>query len=163
MLKNYCYYLLLIFGVLFLSACCKKRLYCDSGKLDIYFSGFQRAEINSIIIKRYKIGETDSAALDSGLFVYTGNTPQMPNKRDTLSLSDYTSNNGMSTRLIWGNDWKIQVPALQRTYTFKELTDVGNRVQLVKCEDDDTKCINEIGSYTVGGLPIGGKTLYIGR
>lgn len=162
MLRSFTIVIFLLLIISGFSACCKKRVYCDSGTLKIAFSGFPRNEIKNIYIKRYKIEDSlRGKALDSATFIYTGNTPSIPNQRDTLYLSDYTSNNGMSSNITWGNDWEIRISALERVYRFTQITDEGHRYDMAKCSDNDTRCTNELNYFLVNGQGINGNTLFI--
>jgi hypothetical protein len=163
MLRSYRSLLFLFAVSLALSACCKKRLYCDSGTLKIAFAGFPRNDVRLIMLKRYKTGDF-SKPLDSTTLSYSGNAPVLLNKKDTLWLSDYTSSSPMGNNITWGNDWKIRfIGTTPREYRITSIGDEGRRYQLVKCDDRTTRCTNELSHFSINDDWITGNTIYIHR
>ena len=162
MLKKYFYAVILLLAVVGISACCKKRLYCESGSLNIAFVGFPRMETRTLLIKKFNRYE-DIKAVDSGFFIYAGKTPSQTNKIDTLWLSDYVSNNGMSNRLTTGYDWRITLTGVDRSYDFNEIVSSGKRYEIVGCNEALSPCIDELARFNFGGTTLGGNTVYIRR
>ncbi|RYD55790.1 MAG: hypothetical protein EOP56_14600 [Sphingobacteriales bacterium] len=115
------------------------------------------------MLKRFKIGN-DSIALDSVTLSYAGNAPVVVNKKDTLWLSDYTANASGDNRITWGNDWQIRfISANPRRYTITGIGEEGRRFELVKCDDGNTRCTNELTYFKVNDHAVDGNTVYIER
>ena len=153
---------LIIIPILLLAAgCCKKKIYCPSGEMDIVISGYSRAESRSISIKRYKTGEHEKA-LDSGTLVYNKTLPALkPNQKDTLSIHDYFSSSYAFTGIRPGNDWLIYLPAVRESYWITTINDDEHRSELVKCSDNDTRCTAEVAHFSANNQWFDGKAFWI--
>lgn len=144
-----------------LSACCKKKLYCNPDKLQIMIAGYNRLDVRNIMVKKYKIGDFKKA-LDSTTFVYTGSAPVVFNKKDTLDFKDYTTTSTTINGVYQGYDWDIYMAGANReNYRVTFIVDSEHRSEMVKCGDDDTKCLNAVGHFVVNGEWRNGNTLWI--
>src|SRR5690606_20500609 len=103
------------FTFLFLfSSCCEKKIYCRSESLDFAFTGFDRSEVRSFTLRRYKQGDQWGPVLDSAQFIYYGQAP-VTIRPDTLPLADYRTVGNLDG-ITEGNDWAIYLPATHKTY-----------------------------------------------
>ena len=141
------------------SACCKKRVYCTSGSIEVAFTGFQRAETRTIVLKRYKVND-HSKALDSAQFIYNGSKPIPVKGNDTLWLSDYTTV-GLLKNITADNDWEIYNPYTGRHYLINSISQEGHTFQLEKCSGKETQCFNKITGFGINGGWNASDKLYI--
>ena len=152
----------LALAVLATAGCCKKKLYCQSGKMKVIISGYNRSESRSISIKRYKTGGDYTKALDSGTLVYNKTLPVLKaGQKDTLYLDDYFSSSYAFSGIKPGNDWLIYLPALRESYLITALFDDEHRSELVLCGDNSTTCTMEVTQYTVNNRWMDGNTLWL--
>lgn len=143
------------------TGCCKKKLYCDNGKMNIVISGYSRSESRTVSIKRYKTGDY-TKALDSGTLVYNKTLPTLKaGEKDTLLLGDYLSSTYAFTGIKPGNDWLIYLPAVRESYIITTLFTDEHRSELVKCGDNSTRCTAEISHYSVNNQWCDGNVLWI--
>lgn len=144
-----------------LGACCKKKLYCQTGDMKIAIVGYTRSESRNMIVKRYKSWEHDKA-LDSGTFIYSGNVPLVVNKPDTLWFSDYKAYNNYNIKSITGgNDWAIELPSVRERYLITAMYDDNHRSEMVKCGDNSTTCTAAITQFVVNESWTEGNVLWI--
>lgn len=148
----------MLIGIL-ATACCKKRVYCTSGNIDVAFCGFQRSEVRTIVLKRYKIGDY-SKALDSAQFIYNGNKPIPTKGKDTLWLSDYTTV-GLLKNITADNNWDIYDPYTSKGYLINTITQDGHIFQLEKCSGKETQCFNNVTGFSMNGVWYTTNKLYI--
>lgn len=142
------------------SACCKKRTYCNGEKLNIIFTGFDHEAVRTVVLKRYLIGdEARTKALDSSVLINTALV--VPGKPDTSRLKDYKTNTGKLDGVYFGNDWIMTIPGIDRTYHIHGILEGDNRFTKVKCSDNETKCANTIKTFVVGGLWVESNTMYV--
>lgn len=142
-------------------ACCKKRQYCTTDKLSVIFAGFNRSDIRTVWLKRYKAGEPKVKALDSSQFVYNGNAPlPVGNKKDTIAFSDYSRTSGPLNGIYPGNDWLILAQSINGYYTIDLIADEGHTSEIVKCGENGG-CINKVAHYFTQGAYHNGNTAYI--
>ena len=152
--------ILSVFVASFATSCCKKRMYCNSGELNIAFVGFQRGDIKSVNLKRYKTGQTFGKALDSAQLIYNGNTPVVANKKDTLWLSSYSTVGAISS-IKAGNDWELFVSNTGHRIRFTDVGNEGHYYEISKCSGKEVDCVNQISYFVTNGTWNYGNTLYI--
>jgi hypothetical protein len=145
---------------IFISACCKKKVYCTAENLKIAIAGHVRFDVRTLMVKKYKIGEFKKA-LDSTIFTYTGNKPILVGKKDTLYLTEYTANSATLRGITPGFDWDVYIPSLRENYRITKLTDQGHFSEKVKCGDNDASCINPLAHFTVNEVWTDGDQLWI--
>ena len=157
-------YSLLVLMMATVGGCCKRKQYCDFQELNILIIGFDRGASRSIIVKRY--AQWDNArtkALDSTQYIYNGTAPVVPGRPDTLRFSDYTPTSGPQNRIKAGNDWVLTLPAVNYRYHISDIRDDGHHSEIVRCNDDETKCTKGISSFNVNGNQWGGSNFYISK
>lgn len=146
-----------------LSACCKRKFYCKPEALKVAFVGFSRTEIRNITLKRYSENDTGyRKAIDSSQLVYSGNAPVVANKKDTLWLSDYTSNGDLDA-IYDGNNWRLLITNLKYDYYITDIADEEHRYDIGGCGDKEKTCTNLIRSISLNGNTSWGTTLYLYR
>ncbi len=146
-----------------ISSCCKKRVVCDGESLNIAFTGFDRSTIRTVILKRYVRGDKErKKALDSTQLV--NNRPvTVTGKPDTSWLSDYTITSAGPTSVRYGNDWVLQLTSSGQTFLIADIFEGDNRYTTAPCRDGDTKCTNNLRSYSIDGFWVESNKLYIKR
>ncbi|OSZ79598.1 hypothetical protein CAP35_15515 [Chitinophagaceae bacterium IBVUCB1] len=144
-----------------LQACCKKRVVCSDEALQVVFTGFDRSTIRTIVLKRYMRGDkVRSKAIDSVQLV--NNKPlTVSAKPDTSFLSDYTITTAGPTGIRYGNDWALQFTSNGQTYIIADIFNGDNRDTKVPCRDGDTKCTNNIKSYSIDGFWVESNRLFV--
>lgn len=160
---NKTFYILLISTVILtgVTACCKRKLYCSPGSLNLAFVGFQRSDIRSFVLRRYDVKDTVRyKALDSAQFLYSGNAPVNPGKKDTIWISDYTSNGSIGA-IYYGNDWTITLSSTRGQFSVTTIYDEEHRSDIVGCNDNQASCVNNIAHFTLNGGWNSGNTGYI--
>ena len=146
----------------FISACCKKKVYCTAENLKIAIAGHVRFDVRTITVKKYKIGEFNKA-LDSTIFTYTGTKPVIIGKRDTLYFTEYTSTSATLLGITQGFDWNVYIPSLRENYRISKLTDQGHLSEKVKCGDNDATCTNPLAHFVVNEVWTDGNQLWISK
>lgn len=152
-------YLVLLFLVIGFSACCEKKIYCTSQTLDFAFTGFDRSEVRSFTLRRYKKGDQWGPVLDSAQFIYYGQAPVRISP-DTLPFADYrtvSSIKGISA----DNDWSIYLPATRKVYFITTIFTDEKKSQLVRCGDDATSCTSAITNFSINSDWQNGGFIYI--
>lgn len=147
--------------LLVLGSCCKKRAYCKYESLKIAFTGFNRSETRSVMLKRYPKDKIGGRALDSALFLYSGSKPVISGKPDTLWFSDYTTNGNLDG-VTPGNDWTLNLQGANKVYVFTLVADEGHTYEVVRCGKDDG-CINKTAHYFTEGTYYNSGTAYLKR
>ena len=155
------YTILILIVCITFTSCCKRRVYCKSSALKIAFTGFSRSESRSIMLKRYEKGTNFEKAIDSARLVYSGTTPVVAGKPDTLWFSDYDIVTGTIKDIIWGNDWSIEMLATEDFYWIDAIGDAGHRYEIVKCGENSEGCVNPIAEFAVNGGWHVSNTLYL--
>jgi hypothetical protein len=133
--------------VVSLPSCCEKKIYCSSQVLDFAFTGFDRSEVRSFTLRRFKKGDQWGPVLDSVQYIYYGQAP-VTSRPDTLPFADYRTVgniNGISA----GNDWAIYLPATRKTYFITSIFTDEKKSQLVRCGDDITGCSSAITNFAI--------------
>lgn len=154
--------LLFLATILVISSCCKKRTFCSNEKLKIAFVGFDRSAIRTVILKRYTAGDKErKKALDSSQLVNNTTLTIVPGKPDTSWLSSYTMTSGTTDGVVYGNDWVLYLPGLNRTFALTDIYQGDNRFVKVPCKDNETKCSNAVKSYSIEGFWVESSTVYI--
>lgn len=149
-------------GMFFISSCCQKKVYCSPGYMEIGFIGFNRTEINNMILRRLPKDSQGAAPIDTAVFLFTGTYPTKttPDQVDTVYFSDYTSK-GALQGIYAGFDWVLYIPGTQRYYAITTIFNDDKQDVIVKCTDKETTCTSEIKNYSINGLWQDGRTLYI--
>ncbi len=142
-------FLLLCVSIYCLSCTCKGTIYCGNGSLRLITKGFNRTDIDSMLLIAYKpnnnppqIGSSYSP-IDTQIVKITNNFF----RNDTCFINYF---------LDTGNDYKIIFPTSGAIYTFNNLK-VGNHTSEEKeygCGKDVSEfggCVNELVSFTVNG------------
>lgn len=164
MIKNL-FVFLIVSGLLAgISACCKKRAYCSHEALNIAFTGFDRSQVRTLVLKRYSIGDKERRkAIDSAQYVNNSTITTQPGKPDTSRFSSYTITTGAPLNgVVYGFDYTIYFASMNKTYSITDIKEGDNRYQIVPCKDNDTKCANSINNYAIDGFWVAGtNTLYI--
>ncbi len=152
---------LLVFSFLLftLPSCCEKKVYCRSGQFDFAFTGFDRSEVRSFTLRRYKQGDQWGPVLDSAQFIYYGQAP-VAGWPDTLPFADYRSVGDLDG-ITAGNDWAIYLPATRKTYFITTIFTEDKRSQLVRCGDDETSCVSAITNFSINDNWQNGGFIYI--
>lgn len=152
---------IIIIPVLILSACCEKKVYCGSQKLDFAFTGFPRNDIRSFTLRRFAKGDQWGKPLDSALFIYYGNAPVRLTP-DTIPMADYrtiSKIDGITT----GNDWGIFLPATGELYFITNIFDDNKVSTMARCNDHKTSCTRNIVNYSVNNEWKDGGYAYIAK
>jgi hypothetical protein len=137
-------------GGMAFSSCCMKKNYCHSTKLSIIISGYNRLDVHTIIIKKYKAGITNKA-IDSAIFTYAGNDPVVVNKKDTLQFTSYSTNSSTINGIYAGNDWAVYLPSARENYLITGIGEEDHTFEKIKCTDHSSTCFNPINYFTVNG------------
>lgn len=149
--------LLLVIG---LSSCCEKRIYCDSQMLDFAFTGFDRSEVRSFTLRRYKKDDQWGPVIDSAQYIYYGQAPVTPGRPDTLSFADYRTV-GALKGITAGNDWAIYLPGTRKTYYITTIFTDEKKSELVRCGDKAASCSSAITNFSINGSWQNGGFMYI--
>lgn len=158
MKKYLAYSLLSISCLLTLSACCEKKIYCTDGYLDFTFTGFTISEVRGFTIRQYIKDDANGEPIDSAQYIYSG--AQQIASRDTFTFSDYRTVGDLQGIAI-NYDWEVYVPAVNRTYRFTAILNEGVNDRLVRCNDNETSCVNQINQFLVNDNWRGGNHVYI--
>jgi hypothetical protein len=150
---------LILLSITGLSSCCKKRVYCKAGELKIAFVGYPRSDIRAVSIRRYKT-DVFNKALDSAQLNLNVNLPVVPNKKDTIWLSDY-STTGAVKAVTLGNDWNLTLTATGENFRISSIGDQGNLYQIEKCSGKETDCTNGVSHFFSNGVWHESDTYYI--
>ncbi|MBS1771348.1 MAG: hypothetical protein JST82_00720 [Bacteroidetes bacterium] len=152
--------------VLIAGACCKKRAYCNQGKLTIGITGYDRNIVKTLVLKRYAVGDSvRKKALDSSSFVYNG-PAATPGKKDTVWFNDYVPTTGLLKGVYFGNDWVIEITGLtnsQRYQYINNVNDDGHSYEVVRCKDKETQCATQVLSYSINYVDKKGDRLVISK
>lgn len=151
--------LVLLTGIA-VSSCCMKKNYCHPQKMDITISGYNRLDVHTIMIKKYKTG-TFNKAIDSAFFTYAGNAPVVFNKKDTLPFSSYATTSSTINGIYAGNDWDIYLPSAREHYHITGITEEDHTFEKIKCTDHSSTCTNPINYFTVNNAWQKGGSLWI--
>lgn len=146
-------------ALLLIGSCCKKRVYCASGPLKVAFVGFNRSEITTVILRRYKTGEHQKP-LDTAQFQYNGSEPVKLGKKDTLWFSDYYTIGNLSA-IQAGNDWDIYIRGTKQTFAFSTIFGEDHQYEMAGCSNSGASCVNNIAHFSINGLWQDGNTIYI--
>ena len=142
-----------------LSSCCEKKIYCGSQMLDFAFTGFDRSEVRSFTLRRFKQGDQWGQVLDSAQFIYYGQAP-VSMRPDTLPLADYRTV-GVLKGIYAGNDWAIYLPATGKTYFITTIFTEEKKSELVRCGDNKSSCTSAITNFSINGEWQNGGYVYI--
>lgn len=149
----------IIITVLLLPSCCEKKIYCSSQLLDFAFTGFDRSEVRSFTLRRYKKGDQWGPVLDSAQFIYYGQAP-VTGRPDTLPFADYRTVGNLKG-IAADNDWAIYLPATRKTYYITTIFTDEKKSQLVRCGDDNTNCTSAITNFSINSDWQNGGFIYI--
>ncbi len=129
--------------------------------MNIAFVGFSRSQVSQISLKRYRKWDITEKAIDSAVMIYSGTKPFNPDPDyiDTLWLSDYSSN-GPVNKIQLGNDWKLEIRGIGKTYTITALEGDGNKSEIIRC-NASTECKEGITRFDLNGNTRYGNTLFI--
>lgn len=142
------------------SSCCKKKVYCSSETLDFAFTGFERYEVRSFVLRRYPIDGQWGKPLDSSVFVYNGPTAVSPNEPDTVYFSDYQTV-GVLRGITPGNDWGIYFPNTGKVYFVTTVLENDKRSELASCSDKSASCKKDITGASVNSSWVNGNFAFI--
>lgn len=142
------------------SSCCKKKVYCGSDTLDFAFTGFERSEVKSFVLRRYPIDGQWGKPLDSTVFVYNGPSAVPVNGADTVYFSDYRTV-GVLDGIQAGNDWGIYFQATGTTYFITSIVENDKRSELAGCNDKSASCMKDIVGASANNLWVNGNFAYI--
>jgi hypothetical protein len=138
MIKRLTY--LLVLAIL-LSGCIIKHP-CVNGPMDMAFIGFSPADIDTIIVRTYKVNDNYAHLIDT-LVIRDHATGIYTVGHDTTVVF---INDGMHGWLTADYDWQIYIPAKKRTISLSNITtepiDGRGRV-----------CFNPVTSFKLDGLP----------
>lgn len=142
-----------------MSSCCEKKIYCSSELLDFAFTGFDRSEVRSFTLRRYKKGDQWGAVLDSVQYIYYGQAP-VTSRPDTIPFADYRTV-GNIKGIAADNDWGIYLPATRKVYYITTIFTEDKKSQLVRCGDDNSSCSSAITNFSINSEWQSGGHIYI--
>lgn len=113
-----------VFIVLIVSGCrCRKEVQCFDNKILPAFVGFQRSEIDTLVVRKFQASSNFQTRLDTFMVVQSD---AYRTTNDTTKIMYYSLENGIVT----GFDWQIFIPALNRTIIISEI--VSNK-KTIEC------------------------------
>ena len=140
-------FLILCFSTYFLSCMCKGTIHCGDGRLRLITKGFNRTDIDSMVLIVYK---PNNNAPQIGM-------PYSPIDTQIVKITNSVFRNDtclINYYLETGSDYKIIFPTNGTTYNFNNLM-VGNHTTEEKkyeCGKDIWGgCVNELVSFSVNG------------
>ncbi len=122
---------------------------CTDGFLQIIGVGFAASDFNAAMIVKYKKDNLFDSTIDSG----------------SVTLSIVSSDTCLlwshSPTLIPGYDYKLWLPAINKTYYITDITQAGQLHRSVPYRDPPVQCVNKMVSCKVNGaeLPIDSSKL----
>lgn len=152
-------FIVLLLVVISVSSCCEKRIYCTSGMLDFAFTGFDRSEVRSFTLRRYKKGDQWGPVIDSAQYIYYGQAP-VTTRPDTLPFADYRTV-GALKGITADNDWSVYLPATGKTYYITTIFTDEKKSELVRCGDKAASCSSAITNFSINSNWQNGNFIYI--
>jgi hypothetical protein len=99
----------------FIQACCKAL--CVKNDMQLQFIGFDRQDIDTLLLIKYESGGTFTAKIDS----FYSDPFANGSSKDTLY--------GYLTNIDPGKDWEIKIPALNSTYRISDIQTTSERCE----------------------------------
>lgn len=133
-IKNWSY-----FSILLSFCCCVREIDCSNLAIKPAFIGFPLADIDTLIIRKFKQGDNFQRRIDS--FVVTFNN-YYQTSNDTTKIVLFQTG-----KIEAGFDYQIFLPALNRSVN---ITDIFSNKKTTKCPsgtlamDRDCECVNDL-------------------
>ena len=139
-------YVLVIALPLLVLCSCGRDIDCADANIQPTFIGYSLADVDTMVLRRYKAGDGFNTLIDtflitmynrSGTYVIAGLD------RIEVSTSGVYGNNGEALNAIHvGYDWKLYIPATNKTVAITGIVSEHNSTHCWKCV-----CYNRVFSY----------------
>ena len=95
---------------------CKKEVQCTNYNIDAAFIGFQKSDLDTIILRKYAPDNNFSQLIDS--FILINDTSQLQ-RNDTIRIAIRRPD--ASVLMGFGNDWQIFIPSKNRVVSVSDI------------------------------------------
>jgi hypothetical protein len=133
-------------AILILCSCGKSPCARSLG-LRFAFVAFTQAETDTVLLKKYVKGGNFTTIMDSVLIDTV--LLKFVNRNDTL----FPSMLHIQTLLLSQYDYRIEVPAINKTYSITDIVEEEKKWKHSPFAADND-CVNPITSYTLGGQAV---------
>ena len=130
-----------------LCSCCYD-VGCNPGRLQPVFIAFSNSEIDTIVIRKFKVNSNFHNAIDS-LYISNINSYFPYRQGDSLILESI--NNGVFT-ISQPFEFEVYIPGTGTTTRITEITETKSTKRNCFISDGQHECYNDIISYKQNGL-----------
>ena len=138
-----------LIAILLLTSC-QKTYNCTDPIIVPYFIGFAPSDLDSIVIKKFKVNTNYQTFLDSSILI-CGKSSYCFSYSDTTHFGyDYSISLGIAN----GYDWQIFIPSLNRTISISNIKGdkkTGTKGWGLFSLDPGPPCMNDLFSATIDG------------
>jgi len=132
---------------------CSKEYDCDEPQLHPAFIGFTLAEIDTLILEKYKAGDNFQTRIDTHTVVLADHFNSLYtvyNDTTSVFVKDHLK------YIKAGFDWRIYIPAINRTITITAIEGekrTGKRNSGIFSMDPSPNCLNDVHTAIVDNQP----------
>jgi hypothetical protein len=134
--------IIFLFIIALLMNGCKKEVQCINYNIDAAFIGFQKSDLDTIILRKYAPDNNFSQLIDS--FILINDTSQLQ-RNDTIRIAMRRA--GASVLMGFGNDWQIFIPSKNRVVSVSHIVAEQNSIKCgFSIDPHACDCFNKISS-----------------
>lgn len=134
--------IILLFIIVLLMYGCKKEVQCSNYNIDAAFIGFQRSDLDTIILRKYVPDNNFRQLIDSLILI--NDTSQLQSN-DTIRVAIRRSE--VAVAMCFGNDWQIFIPSKNRVVSVSNIVAKQNSIECrFSIDPHACDCFNKISS-----------------
>ena len=139
-------YILVIALSVFVICSCGRDIDCADSSIHPTFIGYSLADVDTMVLRRYKAGDGFNTMIDTflitllnrnGTYVIAG-----PDSLQVYTSGVYGSNGEVLNAIHVGYDWKLYIPAKNKTVAITGIVSERNSTHCWKCV-----CYNRVFSF----------------
>lgn len=136
--------------VLIIASSCNREYNCSNDTLKLTFIGYTKANVDTLIIKKYAANTNFQQLQDSMMFIL--DTAGIIQSNDTISFGGNKPNNVIQ----FGSDWQVVVPSINKTVAISNIVSPQQQGKCGSGNLDKVACVcyNSIQSLMQDGLTI---------